>query len=240
MQGTVGRAIKTRLGIPPPLWCSAVILGNATMRGTRHSFYGAGESAGQRLRQPDFHQLHCQVEGRREFLLLNGTADFPTWDALELPGNEDGKIGPLVNFQKVDYKLSPDVKDVRRCSIARLEPGQCLFVPSGWIHQINVLDGDHSVELRWERLEGEAALACDPKMDAAPWTLGDLAWPADGVPAKPTERTADLGRHALELLVHVIEGFVLAESPKMDDAFMKRMAADKEMTGNLPQWNRGT
>ena len=68
MQGTVGRAIKTRLGIPPPLWCSAVILGNRTMRGTRHSFYGAGESAGQRMRQPDFHQLHCQVRRREKII----------------------------------------------------------------------------------------------------------------------------------------------------------------------------
>ena len=48
----------------------------------------------------------------------------------------------------MDYKLSPDVKDIRRFSIARLEPGQCLFVPSGWIHQINVLDGDHSFEVK--------------------------------------------------------------------------------------------
>ena len=94
--------------------------------------------------------------------------------------------------------------------------------------------------MRWEQLENEADLACDPKMDATTWTLGDLAWPADGVPTKPKEKTADLARHALELLVHVIEGYVLAESPKMDDAFMKRLAADKEMTGNLPQWNSGT
>ena len=55
-------------------------------------------------KQQDFHQLHCQIEGVREFLLLNGTADFPTWDTLDLPDNEDGKIGPLINFQSIDYR----------------------------------------------------------------------------------------------------------------------------------------
>ena len=62
----------------------------------------------------DFHQLHCQIEGVREFLLLNGTTDFPTWDTLDLPSNDDGKIGPLINFQSLDYR------DAMGCMIFKL------------------------------------------------------------------------------------------------------------------------
>ena len=50
----------------------------------------------------------------REFLLLNGTTDFPTWDTLDLPSNDDGKIGPLINFQSLDYR------DAMGCMIFKL------------------------------------------------------------------------------------------------------------------------
>ena len=50
MQASLGRAIKTHLGIPSPLWCSAVILEDK-MRSTHHNYFGAGESMGLRMRQ---------------------------------------------------------------------------------------------------------------------------------------------------------------------------------------------
>ena len=50
MQGSMGRAIKTRLGIPSPLWCSAVILKDK-MRSTHHNYFGPGDSMGLRMRQ---------------------------------------------------------------------------------------------------------------------------------------------------------------------------------------------
>ena len=49
----------------------------------------------------------------------------------------------------------------------------------------------------------------------------------------------DRGRRSLDLLVHVIEGYVMEES-KLDETFMKRLGADSQMTGNLPHWNQGT
>ena len=42
----------------------------------------------------------------------------------------------------------------------------------------------------------------------------------------------------MDLLVHMIESYVMKES-KLDEAFMKRMEADPQMTGNLPHWNEG-
>ena len=50
MQGSLGRAIKTRLGIPSPLWCSEVILKDK-MRSTHHNYFGPGDSMGLRMRQ---------------------------------------------------------------------------------------------------------------------------------------------------------------------------------------------
>ncbi len=81
-------------------------------------------------------------------MLLNGAADFPSWDDLDLTSDALGKIGPEVNVAAVDYDITPEIKDIKRFSVARLEPGQCLFVPEGWIHQINILGGDHSMEIR--------------------------------------------------------------------------------------------
>ena len=43
----------------------------------------------------------------------------------------------------------------------------------------------------------------------------------------------------MDLLVHMIEGYVMKES-KLDESFMKRLGADSQMTGNLPHWNQGT
>ena len=42
----------------------------------------------------------------------------------------------------------------------------------------------------------------------------------------------------MDLLVHMIEGYVMKES-KLDESFMKRLGADSQMTGNLPHWNQG-
>ena len=52
MQASLGKAIKTRLGIPPPLWCSEVILKDK-MRSTHHNYFGPGETMGLRMTQKE-------------------------------------------------------------------------------------------------------------------------------------------------------------------------------------------
>jgi hypothetical protein len=95
-------------------------------------------------------QLYCQIEGEKEFLLLNGAEDWPAWAEMDLPSDAHGKIGPFINLVALDYEITPEVKDIKEFSIAKLKAGQCLFVPEGWIHQISVLDGDNSIEIRYQ------------------------------------------------------------------------------------------
>ena len=52
MKASLGKAIKTRLGIPPLLWCNEVILKDK-MRSTHHSYFGPGESMGLRMMQKE-------------------------------------------------------------------------------------------------------------------------------------------------------------------------------------------
>ena len=80
---------------------------------------------------------------------------------------------------RLDYAKDPQLKDIKKFSIARLNPGDCLYVPSKWIHQQNVYGGDHSLEIRFKDFEtGENMEKCDKVISRA--TLGDYAFEAEG------------------------------------------------------------
>ena len=86
------------------------------------------------------HQLYCQIEGEKEVLLVDEEGgDFPTWKDMKLVDDKMyGKLSPFINIFKVDYTRVQQYKDVKKFHIAKLEAGQCLYVPAGWLHQMSI------------------------------------------------------------------------------------------------------
>lgn len=52
----IGKELKTRLGIPSPLWCSSVLLEDK-LRNTYHNVFAKGVSIPLRMRQENAHQV---------------------------------------------------------------------------------------------------------------------------------------------------------------------------------------
>ncbi len=123
--------------------------------------------------------------------------------------------------------------------IARLEAGQCLFVPAGWIHQQNSLGLDHSIEIRWQRQETNEPSVCTAYISKLA-TLGDVPWPGEGVP-KPLERTVDAHRRAVDLTSVILDTYVVrneGETTIVDlKEFIRKVSKDPVLVANLPEWN---
>jgi len=98
------------------------------------------------LKRESDHQLYCQFGGEKEFLLVDQEKDFPSWSEIGLRSD----IAVLLNVREMDYAATPQLKDLKRLYIAKLAPGDCLYVPAGWIHQQTALDKDHSLEIRFK------------------------------------------------------------------------------------------
>lgn len=104
--------------------------------------------------------IACAVKGRRRFIL------FPP-DQIEnlYPGplspTPGGQAISMVNFYDPDYQVHPKFKlAVEKGIVAELEPGDAIFIPSMWWHQVEGLDNFNILVNYWwsnaERFMGSA------------------------------------------------------------------------------------
>ena len=104
--------------------------------------------------------MACVVKGRRKFIL------FPP-DQIEnlYPGplspTPGGQAISMVNFYDPDYQKHPKFKQAEEKGItAELEPGDAIFIPSMWWHQVEGLDKFNILVNYWwsnaERFMGSA------------------------------------------------------------------------------------
>ncbi|TRY68795.1 hypothetical protein TCAL_16487 [Tigriopus californicus] len=229
--GHIPYSVKEMIRYPAPLRCPKIAF--QTMVETRQLFYNIEVS--KPIRQELNHQLYCMVEGEKEIVLID-EADFPSWSNMKLVDDGySGKLNPFVDVSKIDYNTHPGLKDIKKIHIAKLQAGDCLFVPARWIHQQNVLDKDNSLEIRWQPLENESDLDCSGYLSPI-LTLGDLPWLGEKI-VKPPERSTDPKRHAFKRLLHLLQRVVLTNQAIGITDFSSIIKMDPFLAPELPKWD---
>lgn len=87
------------------------------------------------------HNIHCLVAGRKDFVMIH--PDFaPILNLTKPPqfGSGYSSIDPDV----VDLNLYPDASKVE-WTYSTLGPGDCIFIPSGYIHQVRSYKGNRTI-----------------------------------------------------------------------------------------------
>ena len=136
----------------------------------------------------------------------------------DLPWRKEPSMRTCVfDVMSIDYNENKlDIlSKIKKFHIAKLDPGQCLYVPEGWAHIVAVYEGgEHTIEIRWERKDHEHDLQCkgesfltkssfnliksrstiSGKAISPRATLHEAAWPGEFV-QKPPERSADRTRN---------------------------------------------
>ena len=230
----INYVFKSEIAMPSMLKCQEAI---AALHDTRHTYFSY--TFPFPLRQERNHQLVCQIEGEKEILLID-PKDFIGLGDLKMTEEPNYKRRAFsFNAYNVDYEAVPTFKNIKKFHIAKMVPGQCLYVPEGWLHQHVVYKGDHSLELRWGPIYdvNEAELKCEGKVSAA--TLGDVAWPGEGV-EKPAEKSTDHKRRDFENLAYVMNLLLMSSESKDLTAFEEIVKVNGKLLPSLPEWNEET
>lgn len=93
------------------------------------------------------HNFHVMIQGRKEFVLFAPSdTDFlyPFHSNDLLPNN----YSRIRSSQQVDLTQFPEFKNSRPYKVA-LEPGDILFIPAGWWHEVSSLDQCISYNYWW-------------------------------------------------------------------------------------------
>ena len=219
---------KTQLRFPDLLRCSDLM---ANLHDTQHNHYS--HTVPLPIRECFQDKMYCQVEGEREVLLID-PKDFPSWKDLELSEDkEQGRLAPFVNIYNIAYHVMPELKDIKKMHIARLRPGQCLFLPAGWIQQHNIMGGDHSFELAWKHMDNFET--CDGDEIRAP-TWANLAYKYEGY--KPIERSVDSVKMQVDKMSYVIDKYLFHKEPIRNvEDFIAMLKEDGVLMQHLEEWN---
>lgn len=180
------------------------------------------------------HEFYCQVEGNVEVLFLN-KKNFPHWkDIRDKKNSTSGDEFAHLDILHTDFVKYPQLKDIGRFQIAKVTEGQCLYIPAGWMYQINVLDMSHSISMRWNK---NIDVTCEKRVGFFTAFGDHLAWPGEGV-EKPLERTTDATRVAFHLLADCINRYIFAhEQPVSFETVLDTMKSHMEFIEDLPYWN---
>lgn len=84
-----------------------------------------------------------QVSGRKRIIF------YPPTEALNL--YLDGDKSKVIDIDSPDLKLYPDFANAERFE-AFLEPGDIVFIPALWFHNVTALDFSISVNVFWKNL----------------------------------------------------------------------------------------
>lgn len=87
------------------------------------------------------HNIHCIVAGRKDFMMID--PDFAPILNLTKPP-EFGSGFSSINPDVVDLNLYPDVSKVE-WTYSTLKPGDCIFIPAGYIHQVRSYKGNRTI-----------------------------------------------------------------------------------------------
>lgn len=87
------------------------------------------------------HNVHCLVAGRKDFMMID--PKFSEYLNVTQPP-QFGSGYSIVNPDVVDLNLFPEVSKVE-WTYTTLEPGDCIYIPSGYIHQVRSYKGNRTI-----------------------------------------------------------------------------------------------
>ncbi|XP_068755514.1 tRNA wybutosine-synthesizing protein 5-like [Montipora capricornis] len=137
--------------LPPPLLCEEIV---EDMLVDTVMWFSSGGTKSV-LHNDDVDNINCLFSGTKELLFIDYKKykgkvpiDFPS-------GGYSG-----VDVDSVDFVKYPSLKDVEYYNVS-MEPGDCLFIPYKWFHQVRSYDRNIAVNVWWRHKTDFIPQDCD-------------------------------------------------------------------------------
>ncbi|XP_078576957.1 lysine-specific demethylase 8-like [Branchiostoma floridae x Branchiostoma japonicum] len=96
------------------------------------------------------HNLHCLISGRKDFIMIDSKYD----DQLVMADKRQysGSSFSHLDMDRIDLLAYPQVSDVP-WTWATLLPGDCIFIPSGYFHQVRSYGRSVAATIMWDTVK---------------------------------------------------------------------------------------
>lgn len=106
------------------------------------------------------HDLHCMLSGRKDFVMINSKhADKLPWIPSE--------IHPRAGYSKMDVDMVNAFEYENLAKVnwhwAKLKPGDCIFIPAGYLHQVRSYGRSFSTTFHLPPLKNVTIEMCEEK-----------------------------------------------------------------------------
>ncbi|XP_066282976.1 bifunctional peptidase and arginyl-hydroxylase JMJD5-like [Branchiostoma lanceolatum] len=95
------------------------------------------------------HNLHCLISGRKDFIMIDSKYD----DLLDMADKKQfsGSSFSHLDMDSIDLLTNPHVSEVP-WTWATLQPGDCIFIPAGYFHQVRSYGRSVAATIMWSPL----------------------------------------------------------------------------------------
>ncbi|XP_001630801.3 uncharacterized protein LOC5510344 [Nematostella vectensis] len=207
--------------LPPPLQCGEV---TKKMLVDTVMWFSSGGTKSV-LHNDDVDNINCLFSGTKELLFI----DYKYKNKVKIDHPVGGYSG--VDVDRVDFTKYPGLKEVQYFNVT-MEPGDCLFIPYKWYHQVRSHDRNIAVNVWWTHKPGYVPNDCEMRIEA-PFTLDKFYFSALAQQGGSTEGPENLIEH--------FTGFLVAgDNGKIDfQTFRDRVKMDEVMMGDGKyKWNK--
>lgn len=202
--------------LPPPLLCQDIV---KDMLVDTVMWFSSGGTKSV-LHNDDVDNINCLFSGTKELLFIDYKKykgkvpiDFPS-------GGYSG-----VDVDRVDFVKYPSLKDVEYFNVT-MEPGDCLFIPYKWYHQVRSYDRNIAVNVWWKHQADFIPTDCDMEPNQ---TLDKFKFAALEKEDSSDEEPEDLMTH--------LESFI-SQGPLTFETFEEQLKQDSVMVGEDQfDWN---
>ncbi|XP_078591174.1 lysine-specific demethylase 8-like [Branchiostoma floridae x Branchiostoma japonicum] len=96
------------------------------------------------------HNLHCLISGRKDFIMIDDKYD----DLLDMADKKQfsGSSFSHLDMDRIDLLTNPQVSEVP-WTWATLLPGDCIFLPAGYFHQVRSYGRSVAATIMWSPLD---------------------------------------------------------------------------------------
>ncbi|XP_038076574.1 tRNA wybutosine-synthesizing protein 5-like isoform X2 [Patiria miniata] len=130
--------LKKDVLVPPPLLCD-----NITVNFLDSVMWFSSGGTKSVLHNDDVDNLNCLFSGQKEILFVNYTK-YRHQIVFDHPeGSFSG-----VDVERVDFNKYPEFRDVEFFE-AKLEAGDCIYIPYKWYHQVNSIHRNIAINIWW-------------------------------------------------------------------------------------------
>lgn len=137
--------------LPPPLLCNDIV--KDKLIDTVMWFSSGGTKSV--LHNDDVDNINCLFSGTKELLFID-YKKYKKQVPIDFPSG--GYSG--VDVDRVDFVKYPSLENVEYFNVT-MEPGDCLFIPYKWYHQVRSYDRNIAVNVWWKHLPDFVPQDCD-------------------------------------------------------------------------------